>query len=205
MKNLIGCALSIVIAATSSISMADDTGYVDSNTYHPVVEPQRDKFHGGFDLSIGVPQGAGVGFAFEPFTHWVRGEIGVQNNLFSWGGMASATFTPIKFPIMPVLQLEGGFFPQGTAPSFIVSAADGKILPTVGYQYLSFGPGVEFGNREHALFFIHVDASYIHASSGNFQAVVNDNVKSIGNLTVANPNISGWVLPTARLGFVVMF
>jgi hypothetical protein len=196
--------ISLVSALTLSASMAlADTS---AEPYRPAVASSTassDGFHAGFDLSLGAPSGAELGFVFEPFTHWTRLELGLTHSVTSsFGGMASATFTPIHFPIMPVLFVEGGFLPEGSLPSFIAS---GKTLPTMGYDWFSVGPGLEFGNRDHVVFFLHPALTYIHLTTGNFQAVVDDNGGSGSGLKVANPSASGWVMPTGRIGLSVMF
>jgi hypothetical protein len=208
-KLLVGAMSAAMLATVSGVAYADDaTSYPNnysSTEYHPNVSSSyqtHDRFRGGFDLSLGAPSGAEVGFVFQPFTHWTRLELGLAHDGLSFGGMASATFTPIKFPIMPVLQVETGFFPQGKAPSFLSS---GHTLPSVGYDYLSVGPGLEFGNRDHAVFFIHPALTYMNVHTGNFQAVVNNNGGSDSGLVLSNPSAHGWIMPTARLGFAVMF
>jgi len=162
-----------------------------------------DNFRAGFDLSVGAPSGAEVGLVAEPFTHWTRVEVGLTHGIANtFGGMASATFTPINFPIMPVLQLEAGFFPQASLPSFI---APGMALPTLGYDWISVGPGLEFGSRDHVVFFLHPSMTYLHATLGNFQSFVDSNGGSnVAGLQVGSPVVNGW-FPSARIGFAVMF
>jgi len=161
-------------------------------------------FRAGFDLSLGVPSVAEAGFVFQPWTHWTRLELGLTHGVANtFGGMASATFTPIKFPIMPVLQVEAGFMPQATLPSFIDA---GKTLPTLGYDWVSVGPGLEFGSRDSAVFFIHPSMTYMHATLGNFQSFIDSNGGSdnVSGLQVGSPVVNGWI-PTGRIGFAFMF
>lgn len=201
MKRYIVYALTLLsLMAVSVVAAADD----NAHPYHPDVSQSsqpNSHFHGGFDLSLGAPSGAEVGFVFQPWTRWVRGEIGLTHGVANtFGGMASATFTPIHFPIMPVLELEGGFFPKASLPF-----GAGTTLPTVGYDYLSIGPGLEFGNRDGVVFFIHPALTYIHASAGNMQAVVDSNGGSSSGLKVGDAVVNGTVCPTARIGFSVLF
>jgi hypothetical protein len=156
----------------------------------------------GGSLGIGAPSGANVSIVMEPWTHWTRIEAGLSYNVLSFGGIASATFTPIKFPIMPVAFVEGGFFPNGSVPSFMLS---GKTLPSAGYDWVSFGPGLEFGNRDSVVFFIHPAITYIHATAGNFQSVVNANGGGPNGMTFGDPTVSGFIAPTLRLGLSVLF
>jgi hypothetical protein len=202
MKRIMMLGVVSALMISASVALADS----NSDPYRPVtaIPSNNNSFRAGFDLSLGAPSGAELGFVFEPFTHWTRLELGLTHSVTSsFGGMASATFTPIKFPIMPVLFVEGGFLPEGSLPSFVAS---GKTLPTMGYDWLSVGPGLEFGSRDHVVFFLHPALTYIHLTTGNFQAVVDDNGGSnTSGLKVANPTASGWVMPTGRIGLSILF
>ena len=192
---------STYVAVPSSPSVASKYVVNDLTASPAASEPSKDRFRGGFDLSIGAPSGLEAGFVFQPWTHWVRGELGLAHGVANtFGGMASVTFTPIHFPIMPVLELEGGFFPKASLPF-----GSGTTLPTVGYDWLSFGPGLEFGSRDNVVFFIHPALTYIHASAGNFQAVVDSNGGGTTGLHIGDPVVNGWIMPTARMGLSVLF
>jgi hypothetical protein len=75
----------------------------------------------------------------------------------------------------------------------------------VGYDWLSFGPGLEFGSRDHVVFFIHPALTYIHATAGNMQAVVDGNGGSSSGLRVGDAVVNGTVCPTGRIGISVLF
>ena len=204
--------VSMVAAAAMicSTAMADEATKPDplmgniANASAPAVVQQddtKDRFRAGFDVSLGVPSGAEVGFVFEPWTHWTRLELGLAHNSMSFGGVASATFTPIHFPIMPVLEVEAGFFPQASLPAFVSS---GKTLPTVGYDWVSFGPGLEFGSRDHVVFFLHPAITYMHISAGNMQNTLDSNGGGNG-IQLGDATINGWIMPTFRMGLSVLF
>jgi hypothetical protein len=111
------------------------------------------------------------------------------------GARIGITFDPISFPVAPTLTVEGGHYWQGTLP--IATGA-----PPIGYDYANFHLGLEFGGRDSFRFFLRGGLSWVDVKTADFK-----NLAGTSDATVAigNPSFSGWLAPSAKLGFAKYF
>jgi hypothetical protein len=160
---------------------------------HPtsVAVPRHRTF--GMTMDIGVPDGAGLGLVVRPYLDWLRLAASVTHNGMAPGVRGGLTLDPIKFPLAPTLTVEGGHYWEGSLP--IV-----KDSPAIGYNYANFHLGLEVGNRDTFRFFMRGGASWIDVSTAHFQ-----NTPGGSGSTLGNPSYSGWLAPSAKLGFAAYF
>lgn len=159
------------------------------------------KFRAGFGMDIGVPSGAAVSFVVHPKVDWASVSLGMTYNALALGGRVSLKLDPIaylapRFPIGLILDEQGGITGQGTIPGH-------SDLPSIGYTYLNLYGGLRFGKPNNFHWLLEAGPTYINATSGNFQATVNNNGGQ--GVTVGNPSVSGWIAPTFVTGFEVVW
>jgi hypothetical protein len=152
-------------------------------------EPRHRTF--GMGLDVGVPDGAALTFLVRPYLSWLRVGGAVTHNGIAPGVRGSVTIDPIAFPLAPTLTVEGGHYWEGNLP--IV-----KDSRTVGYDYANFHLGLEVGNRETFRFFLRGGASWVDVSSGPGAPVTT-------GATMGIASYSGWLAPSAKLGFAAYF
>ena len=180
MRNLIGILSCAAVVLSSSLCFAEPTNITN--------QPHNNNFGG--QLDVGAPDGIAIGFVARPNVNWLRLELAGTYNLMATGVRVGATIDPIKFWIAPSFTFEGGLTGKGTPPGT-------SNFPPIGYDYLNFHPGIELGSRDGCRFFIHGGFTYLHATTENFQ-------QSVGNsntFIVGNPTVSGWIFPSAKIGF----
>jgi hypothetical protein len=154
--------------------------------------PSRHHRTFGVSMDVGVPDGAALGIVVRPRFDWLRLGAAVTHNGMAPGLRLGVTIDPIAFPIAPTLTIEGGHYWAGTVPGIQGS-------PSIGYDYANFHLGLEFGNRATFRFFLRGGASWVDMSAA--QALnTTSNASSIGN-----PSYTGWLAPSAKLGFALYF
>jgi hypothetical protein len=194
-KFVVSMFAALALLAVSSVAMADD----DQHPYRPVVTlPDPHPFRIGVGLDVGVPSGAALEVTLHPKADWVRVSAALTYNYLSFGPRASVQLDPLallpKLPIALYADIQGGISPMANIPGH-------SDLPSVGYDYLNLYGVLRLGTARGFHWNIAVGPSYIHATTGNFQSVLNNNGTS--GLTVGNPEISGWLVPTFSTGFEI--
>jgi hypothetical protein len=111
---------------------------------------------------------------------------GVQGNLL---------LDPIDFPIAPVAEIVYGHQFPASASMFGVSNS-----PTVSFDYAVLQGGFCLGKRDGFRFMIMAGMAHLMGGVSNVQGVI----PASSNLTVGNPNFSGW-LPSVKLGTEWLF
>lgn len=153
----------------------------------------------GIQADTGIPDGAALGLVLRPIpvesVDWFRlGVSGTYNGLAP-GVRAGITFDPFRSPVAPTLTGEVGHAFSGTVPH-----ATGS--PTVQYDYANIHLGLEFGNRNVWRFFLRGGVSWMNVNTSNFQGALN---LSDSSLMIGNPQFSGLIAPTGKLGFDYYF
>ncbi len=154
--------------------------------------PSRHHRTFGMSMDVGVPDGAALGVVMRPRFDWLRLGAAVTHNGIAPGVRLGVTIDPIAFPIAPTLTIEGGHSWAGTVPMLQGS-------PSIGYDYANFHLGIEVGNRASFRFFLRGGASWVDMSSAQ---VLNARVATTG---IGNPSYTGWLAPSAKLGFALYF
>jgi hypothetical protein len=149
----------------------------------------------GAQVDVGAPDGVGLGVVVRPKLNWLRLNLSGTYNAMAPGIRGGFTLDPIKFPIAPTFTLEGGHAFEGKVPGT-------KDLPSFSYDYLNLHSGLEFGNRDSVRFFIHAGPTYMNVFTSNFADSIGNVNKSI---SISDPTISARLIPTAKLGLVVLF
>jgi hypothetical protein len=179
----------------ASTAMAQDA-YVSPTEYHPDISQPPYEAHRwlGFQFDLGLPSGTALGLVVRPKVEWLRLNLAGTYNTASPGARVGLTLDPVPFGIAPTLTLEGGFAGTGS-PVFV-----GSKVPAVGYEYVNFHAGLEFGKRNKWRLFIHAGPTYTHVTTSDFNKAVN-----VQNLVLANPTANLWVVSTGDLGVTVYF
>ena len=161
----------------------------------------ENKFRIGFGADLGVPSGIEIGVVVHPMVDWVSTELSFTENVLSPGGRASVRLDPMallpKFPLGLFVDIQGGFFGQGTVPTK-------PNWPSLGYDYLNFYGGIRLGRATGFNWVFEAGPTYMHATTGNFQSIIPTNVTT-SNLVIGNPSVSGWAMPTFMTGFQVVW
>jgi hypothetical protein len=145
----------------------------------------------GFGFDLGVPDGVALALEVHPGIDWVRLGAAVTYNGAAPGARIALTLDPVPWRIAPTLTAEGGRAWDGAVPGI-------QKGPTVGYEYANFHFGLEAGNRAAFRFYLRGGLSWIDAHSANLSV-------GSGAITAQNPSFTGWVAPTAKLGFAQFF
>ncbi len=146
----------------------------------------------GMTMDIGVPDGAALGIVVRPRFDWLRLAAAVTHNGIAPGLRLGVTLDPIAFPIAPTLTIEGGHYWAGPLPMIQGS-------PSIGYDYANFHLGLEIGNRATFRFFLRGGVSWVDMSGAQAQ-----NTSGNGS-SIDNPSYTGWLAPSAKLGFSLYF
>lgn len=155
----------------------------------------------GFGMDVGVPSGASLGLVVHPKVDWVSVQPSLTYNGLAFGGRLALKLDPMalinhaNLPIGLFVEAQGGFFGQGTIPGH-------SDLPSLGYDYLNLYGGLRLGKPNGFHWNFEVGPTYLHATTGNFQSVVGSNGSG---LTIGNPTVDGWVVPTFVTGFEVVW
>lgn len=155
----------------------------------------------GFGGDVGVPSGASLGLVVHPKQDWLSVSPSLTYNGLAFGGRLALKLDPMalinhgNLPIGLFADVQGGFFGQGTIPGH-------SDLPSLGYDYLNLYGGLRLGKPNGFHWNFEVGPSYLHATTGNFQSVVGN---SGNGLTIGNPTVDGWLIPTFVTGFEVVW
>jgi hypothetical protein len=144
-------------------------------------------------MDVGVPDGAALGLSVRPFVEWLRVSAAGTYNGMAPGARVGITLDPISFPIAPTLTVEGGHYWAGSVPTMNDAVA-------VGYNYMNFHLGLEFGSQSSFRFYLRGGVSWLDISS-----TINQQASGSGSPTVSDPSFSGWVAPSGKLGFATHF
>lgn len=153
----------------------------------------------GFVADLNLPAGAGLGIVAHPKEDWAAPSLSLTYNGLSFGGRLGVKIDPLalkpRIPIGVFIDEQIGFMAQGNVPGH------SSDLPSVGYDYWNNYLGLRLGRPNNFYFFIEGGPSYVAAHTGNFQTVV----PSTKGLTVSDPSVSGWLVPTFGLGFTAVW
>jgi hypothetical protein len=198
MNKLLVSVMSAAMLAVSGVAYADDSAYPNNyspNEYHPDVNaraPEHVPFKLGLDWDIGIPSGMALGLETRlPHLPWFKLGLDATYTLAP-GIRGNLLIDPIKFPVVPVLNLDVGRQFPFTVP------VNGR--PGGDFDYVDFQAGLAFGSRDGARLLLLAGESYISGSSHNIQAVFGDS----NGLTIANPTFKGFI-PDAKLGVEFLF
>jgi hypothetical protein len=153
----------------------------------PVVSALRRHIWGA-SVDAGVPDGAAFGLSARP-QDWLRLGASATHNGMAPGVRLSVTLDPIPAPVGLTLTIEGGHSWSGTVPG-------AKSAPSIGYNYANFHAGLEFGNRSSFRFFLHGGVSWLDLSGAAAQNATGRSASGLASLSY-----SGWIAPSAKLGF----
>ncbi len=156
----------------------------------------------GFGMDVGVPSGASLGLVVHPKQDWISVQPSLTYNGLAFGGRLALKLDPMalinkgNLPIGLFADAQGGFAGTGTIPGH-------SDLPGIGYDYLNLYGGLRLGKPNGFHWNFEVGPTYLHATTDNFQAVLKNTNTS--GLTVGNPTVNGWVIPTFVTGFEVVW
>ncbi len=159
-------------------------------------------FRVGFGMDLGVPSGAALGLVVHPKVDWASVQLSLTHNVLNFGGRASLKLDPMalinrgNLPIGLFADAQGGFAAQGTIPGH-------SDLPSLGYDYLNLYGGLRLGKPNGFHWNFEVGPTYMHINTDNFQAVLKNG--NVPGLSVGNPTVNGWLVPTFVTGFEVVW
>ena len=156
----------------------------------------------GFGMDVGVPSGASLGLVVHPKQDWISVQPSLTYNGLAFGGRLALKLDPMalinkgNLPIGLFADAQGGFAGEGTIPGH-------SDLPGIGYDYLNLYGGLRLGKPNGFHWNFEVGPTYMHASTNNFQSLLKSSGTS--GLTVGNPTVNGWLIPTFVTGFEVVW
>lgn len=173
----------MVIMSVSAVVAADD---------HP--------FRLGFGMDVGVPSGGAVGVVVNPKLDWVRLQASLTYDYLAFGGRGSLQLDPFALlpncPIGLFADVQGGFQPTATIPGH-------SDLPGIGFDYLNTYAGLRLGKPNGFHWNFEAGPTYMHISTSNFQSVLSGT--NVGQLKLGNPTVDGWMVPTFKTGFTMVW
>lgn len=153
----------------------------------------------GFGADVGVPSGASLGLVVHPKLDWVSVSPSLTYNGLAFGGRLALKLDPMalatRLPIGLFADVQGGFAGQGNIPGH-------SDLPSVGYDYLNLYGGLRLGRPNGFHWNFEVGPTYMHVNTNNFQSVLSS---APAGLTIGNPTVNGWLVPTFVTGFEVVW
>lgn len=195
MKKFVIATSVLAFMAVSDAAMADN-----NNPALNFSDAPSHPFRIGFGLDAGVPSGLGIGVVVHPKADWISAEASFTFALAP-GGRLALQLDPIaaaapKLPIGLFADVQGGFAQQGNIPGQ-------ANFPMVGYDYFNTYLGLRLGKASGFQWVLEGGPTYIHINTNNFQSFVNQ--QSNVGLSLGNPSLSGWAIPTFMTGFRVVF
>lgn len=153
----------------------------------------------GGEMDLGLPSGVALGVVVHPKVDYLVPSLALTYNGLSFGGRLALKFDPLALkrnvPIGIFIDLQGGIVGQGNIPGH-------SDLPSLGYDYMNFYGGLRLGKPNGFHWNFEVGPTYLAAHTGNFQSVLPSDSKG---LTVSDPGVHGWVVPTFITGFQVVW
>lgn len=216
-KILFGVLLTTAMIATVNASAADPTtnALTDDDPFHPppaatptqnapapLPPAPRHVLRLGFGADLGVPSGLAIGLVVHPMVDWVSLQASFTETYVAPGGRLSVKLDP--FALMPRLAIglfadfQGGFAAREGLPA--------SNLPAVGYDYFNAYLGLRLGRPNGFNWVIELGPTYMHVNTDGFQSVISQSGNSnLNGLTVNNPTVNGWMVPTFVTGFSVVW
>jgi hypothetical protein len=160
----------------------------------------------GAMLDLGVPDGVVTSFVYRPHK-MARVHAGLGYNGISPGLRLGGDFIPFGWG--PSLGLSYGHYFDGDANGFVGmfagSANDNtkEILKSVGYDYMNFRLGMEFGG-DRFTFFFRGGLCWMRTAIHHLDTLLDQNDPN-SNMTITikkDPVLNVWA-PTLQLGFIV--
>jgi hypothetical protein len=146
----------------------------------------------GIMADVGVPDGLMGSLTIRPWS-WVRLAGGGGSNGISRGWRAGLTLLP--FDAGPSASFEYGRYQDGDAnplaKKFIGGSFDGSpLLERVGYDYMNFHLGLDFGSRR-VVFFVHAGLTLVSGKVHNVDTAIrgasNQGASGAGTTEVSVP------------------
>jgi hypothetical protein len=189
------CATFLYPRTAWTLGSAGDAPDAPAPTPDDRAATRRDGPHRTFGVSmdLGLPDGAALGVLVRPHFDWLRVGAAVTHNGIAPGARGEITIDPLKVAIAPTLTIDGGHYWQGSIPMVHDSHA-------VGYNYANFHFGLEAGNRDAFRFFVRAGASWVDVSAPQVAGTM-----ATTGTTLGNASYSGWLAPSAKLGFATYF
>lgn len=146
------------------------------------------------DLSCSVPAGCTGELGIRPW-YFLQLTTGIGYNGLAPGVVGSVVLDPIPYAVGITISMDAGHYWYGSVPGISNS-------PSVAYSFIDPMLGISFGNYRAWRFYIRGGLSYLDVSTSNFNAVINNNDKT---LMIGDPKAQGWVCPSAKIGFSLYF
>lgn len=161
------------------------------------------QFGAMFDL--GVPDGTMLSFVYRP-VEMARFHAGAGYNGISPGLRIGGVFLPLGWG--PALEIDYGHYFEGDAnglAGLFGDTGDGSVvLDSIGYDYVNFRGGMDFGG-ERFTFFAHGGISWLRTTIHEFDTLLGPSGDPQSNTSIAirrDPVLNAWV-PNLQLGFIV--
>jgi hypothetical protein len=119
----------------------------------------------GVQLSVGVPDGFGVGAFVRPLP-WLRVDGGVAYNVLAFGLQGGVTFMPWPGSITPTLRLGVGQYFESDVRDEVGEAFPDSLDPALakwGYHFYTAQLGLEMGDDNGPLFFVRGGLAWIRS------------------------------------------
>jgi hypothetical protein len=155
-------------------------------------EAPRYKFI-GMQFDIATPSGVALGIEGRlPYVPWFK--LGIAGTyLLSPGVRGNLLIDPIRFPVVPVIDLDVGYQSPFTVPGVNNS-------PSGSFVYEDVRGGLAFGSRSGARFLLLAGMTHLSGSVSNLQS----SITASPGVSFGNPHFDGFV-PSVKLGFEVLF
>lgn len=153
----------------------------------------------GFGADVGVPSGASLGLVVHPKQDWFSVSPSLTYNGLAFGGRLALKLDPLALlPNLPIGlfgDVQGGFAGEGNIPGH-------SDLPGLRYDYLNLYGGLRLGKPNGFHWNFEAGPTYMHINTNNFQSIFGSNANG---LTIGNPTVNGWIVPTFVTGFEVVW
>lgn len=197
----------------------------------PLKRPHLNRI--GASIDFGIPDAAALGVVYRPLPdtdcfgtdhkinhsrlapyclgNLLRLGAAFTDNIVSPGIRGSMTFSPpVLFPILPTLEIAGGYAFSGDAQGLIrqVSGNSNFNYPTLkslNYGYLDLLLGLDIGWSNRFIFRIQGGYSFVSTTFHDFDLTADQLAKDKGLTLIFNGrDIHAWgLVPSVRFGFIV--
>lgn len=159
----------------------------------------------GFRSDIGVPDGLGFSLAYRFVKFWQM-EIGGTTTLVGAGVRVGTTMF-LPYYISPLINVEYGHQWVGDANKLVTlfGAPDPKVslLSNIEYDYVNLHGGLQFGNPNWAMIFIHIGYSYVWGNTNGLQKFIQERA-SRETVTANEATAKIWA-PSIKAGIQLYF